>query len=109
MTSSDSSIILRPIVLSESISKPKAHIEFLKFTEWLDYILIIHIVTKAWQFRRMTNIISPDGSKIRKFPTEGLCLRIRISFISKLSLATTEEYKKNIGVYMRKILNCAVS
>ena len=94
MTSSGSSIILRPVVLSGPISKAKAHIEILKFTEWLDYILIIHLVMKAWPFRRMTNMISPDGRKIREFPTEHLCLRITTSFILKLRLAITEEYKK---------------
>lgn len=68
--------------------------QILKFTEWLDYILIIQLDMKVWRFRRMLNIISPDGSQIRKFPTENLHLRITMSFISKRRFAITEEVKK---------------
>lgn len=62
---------------------------------------------KAWQFGSMTNVIPPDESKIRKFPTENLHLRITMSFISKLRFAIIEE-DKNILVGEREKLNCTI-
>lgn len=91
---SDLSMILRPIVLSECVKEAKAYMQILKFTEWVDYILIIQLNNKAWQFIQMTNTISPDKIKVRKFPTENLCLKDTISFISKLRFAITKEDKK---------------
>lgn len=55
----------------------------------------------------MTNMISPEKSIIRKFPTENLCLRDTISFISKLRFAITEEDKK-VLLFEREKLNCTV-